>query len=59
MVRKQKDLEEVLYSVLEELEELKDHDDPDSAHESAVECLCRLLDALGYQDVVDAFEELE
>lgn len=40
---------------LQELKELKDSGDPESAHGRADDVLCNLLKTLGYKDVVEAY----
>lgn len=44
---------------LAELKELQKSFEIDEAHLAADEVLCKLLSALGYQDVVDEWEKID
>lgn len=42
-----------------ELKKLQELGDTEAAHSDADEVLCKLLSALGYQDVVDEWEKVD
>jgi hypothetical protein len=44
---------------IDELKIAQGNGDTEAAHSSADEVLCRLLSALGYQDVVDEWEKVD
>ena len=52
-------IEETKEKAISELKKLRNSDDVEMAHIRADEILCELLNALGCEDVVDVFEDID